>query len=76
MENDIYIVYSCPTVQQQNFLTVRSHSPFNLMGLKRLSYDREMKTSEENRKNKRPEIEPFGWFIEWITFWLIKRTLR
>ena len=30
------------------------------------SYDLEMKTSEQNRNNKRTEIERFDWFIERI----------
>ena len=44
----------------------------------RISYDLEMKTREQNRKNKRTEIERFDWFIERIQtpgFWLVKRTL-
>ena len=28
------------------------------------SHDLEMKTREQNRNNKRTEIEPFDWFIE------------
>ena len=32
----------------------------------RISYDLEMKTREQNRKNKRTEIERFDWFIERI----------
>ena len=31
---------------------------------KRFSYDLEMKTHEQNRNNKRTEIERFDWFIE------------
>ena len=36
--------------------------------LERFSYDLEMilKTREQNRKNKRTEIQPFDWFIERI----------
>ena len=39
-----------------------------------------MKTREQNRNNKRKEIERFDWFIEriqyaWLRFWLVKRTL-
>ena len=30
----------------------------------RFSYDLEMKTREQNRNNKRTEIERFDWFIE------------
>ena len=47
--------------------------------LERFSYDLEMKTREQNRNNKRTEIERFDWFIERIqtrvAFWLVKRTL-
>ena len=32
--------------------------------IERFSYDLEMKTREQNRKNKRTEIEPFDWFVE------------
>ena len=34
--------------------------------LERFSYDLEMKTRKQNRKNKRTEIERFDWFIERI----------
>ena len=37
-----------------------------LYPLGRFSYDLEMKTSEQNRNNKRTEIERFDWFIERI----------
>ena len=48
-------------------------------GLERFSYDLEMKTREQNRKNKRTEIERFDWFIEWIQTqvafgWLIEHS--
>ena len=48
-------------------------------GLERFSYGLEMKTREQNRKNKRTEIERFDWFIEWIQKkvafgWLIKHS--
>ena len=33
-------------------------------GIERFSYDLEMKTREQNRNNKRTEIERFDWFIE------------
>ena len=32
--------------------------------LERFSYELEMKTGEQNRNNKRTEIERFDWFIE------------
>ena len=32
--------------------------------LERFSYDLEMKTREQNRSDKRAEIERFDWFIE------------
>ena len=35
-----------------------------LVMLGRFSYDLEMKTREQNRNNKRTEIERFDWFIE------------
>ena len=34
--------------------------------IEQFSYDLEMKTREQNRNNKRTEIERFDWFIEWI----------
>ena len=34
--------------------------------LERFSYNLKIKTREQNRKNKRTEIERFDWFIEWI----------
>ena len=34
--------------------------------VERFSYDLEMKTREQNRNNKRTEIERFDWFIERI----------
>ena len=47
--------------------------------LERFSYDLEMKTREQNRNNKRTEIERFDWFIERIQTrvafgWLSERT--
>ena len=38
---------------------------FNLK-MVRFSYDLEMKMREQNRNNKRTEIEGFDWFIERI----------
>ena len=35
-------------------------------GIERFLYDLEMKTREQNRNNKRTEIERFDWFIERI----------
>ena len=32
--------------------------------LERFSYDLDMKTREQNRNNRRTEIERFDWFIE------------
>ena len=41
--------------------------PFNFFTLlERSSYDLEMKTREQNRNNKRTEIERFDWFVERI----------
>ena len=34
--------------------------------LEQFSYDREMKTREQNKNNKRTEIKRFDWFIERI----------
>ena len=34
--------------------------------VQRFSYDLEMKTREQNRNNKRTEIERFDWFIKQI----------
>ena len=34
--------------------------------IERFSYDLEMRTCEQNRNNKRTEIERFDWFIERI----------
>ena len=34
--------------------------------VEQFSYDLEMKSREQNRKNKRTEIERFDWFIERI----------
>ena len=41
-------------------------SPRMLTKLERFSYDLEMKTREQNRNNKRTEIERFDWCIERI----------
>ena len=37
-----------------------------MLQIERFSYDLEMKTREQNRNNKRMEIERFDWCIEWI----------
>ena len=47
--------------------------------LERFSLDLEMKTREQNRNNKRTEIERFDWFIERIQMrvafgWLSERS--
>ena len=47
--------------------------------IERFSYDLEMKTREQNRKNRRTEIERFDWFIERIQTrvafgWLTERS--
>ena len=39
---------------------------FLLELVERFSYDLEMKTHEQNRNNKRTEIERFDWFLERI----------
>ena len=38
----------------------------SFFSLERFSYDLELKTREQNRDNKRTEIEQFIWFIERI----------
>jgi len=38
----------------------------NIKAVERFSCDLEMKTREQNRNNKRTEIERFDWFIERI----------
>ena len=48
---------------------INSHSLFSWLCidlLERFSYDLDMKTREQNRNNKRTEIERFDWFIERI----------
>ena len=44
--------------------------------IERFSYDLEMKTREQNRNNKRTEIERFHWFIERINTRVAFRWLR
>ena len=49
------------------------------MKVERFSYDLKMKTREQNRNNKRTEIERFNWFDERIQTrvafgWLSKRS--
>ena len=51
--------------------TIQSHRPSTdtqgtETSTERFSYDLEMKTREQNRNNKRTEIERFDWFIERI----------
>ena len=51
--------------------TIQSHRPSTdtqgtETSTERFSYDLEMKTREQNRNNKRTEIEGFDWFIERI----------
>ena len=51
--------------------TIQSHRPSTdtqgtETSIERFSYDLEMKTREQNRNNKRTEIERFDWFIERI----------
>ena len=54
---------------------------FSDFSLERFSYDLEMKTREQNRNNKRMEIERFDWFIERIQThvafgWLSERSRK
>ena len=44
----------------------RNRASFERQTIERFSYDREMKRREQNRNNKRTEIERFDWFIERI----------
>ena len=37
---------------------------FDIFAIERFSYDLEMKAREQNRNDKRTEIERFDWFIE------------
>ena len=46
------------------FLTCMSQKKVSV--IERFSYDLEVKTREQNRNNKRTEIERFDWFIERI----------
>ena len=62
-------------------VTVVEHlaEPLKIFRLQRFSYDLEIKTREQNRNNKRTEIERFDWFIERIQMrvafgWLSKRS--
>ena len=56
----------------------KDHNDLLIM-IERFSYDLEMKTREQNRNNKRTEIERFDWLYRTDTnapgFWLAKRTL-
>ena len=47
-------------------VTVVEHlaEPLLIFRLERFSYDLEFKTREQNRNNKRTEIERFDWFLE------------
>ena len=47
----------------ETFLAVLSHGTI-FFQVERFSYDLETKTREQNRNNKRTEIERFDWFIE------------
>ena len=64
---------------QRPFVWSRSTIYCSNLRIERFSYDLEMKTREQNRNNKRPEIELFDWFIERIQSrlafgWLSERT--
>ena len=63
----------------ETFCFSRSTIYCSNLRIERFSYDLEMKTREQNRNNKRPEIELFDWFIERIQSrlafgWLSERT--
>ena len=58
-----------------------SYCVYVFVALERFSYDLEMKTREQNRNNKRTEIERFDWFIERIQTcvafgWLSERSRK
>ena len=58
----------------------KKKTPLNLVYMiERFSYDLEMKMCEQNKNNKRTEIERFDLFIEPDTnsrgFWLVERML-
>ena len=55
------------SVKQLGLRSIISNVPNNENLLQvRFSYDLELKTREQNRSNKRTEIERFDWFIERI----------
>ena len=63
----------------RNRIPVSLLSANHHLTIERFSYDLEMKTREQNRSNKRTEIERFDWFIERIQTrvafgWLHERT--
>ena len=49
--------------ESKRFNELHKHKRWRYM-IERFSYDLEMKAREQNRNNKRKEIERFGWFIE------------
>ena len=54
--------YSLPVFKLfYNFSVVRDKA---CLILERFSYDLELKTREQNRNNKRTQIERFDWFVE------------
>ena len=56
----------CWTKKNYSHTPLYGH-PLNMdTSLERFSYDLDMKTREQNRNNKRTEIERFDWFIERI----------
>ena len=70
--------YLCQLLHKKTKTTTKPITTTNQ--IEWFSYDLEMKTPEQNRNNKRTEIEPFHWFIERIYtnargFWLVKGTL-
>ena len=60
----------CDTIQSHRLSTDTQGTEESLcvteISIERFSYDLEMKTREQNRNNKRMEIERFDWFIERI----------
>ena len=65
----------------QSKIWTSSQGLLHVFEIERFSYDLEMKTREQNRNNKRMEIEQFDWFIERIQTrvafgWLSERSCK
>ena len=74
-------ILACPLGKQLSHFACPGPLLAGLRQLKRFSYDLEMKTREQNRNNKRTEIERFDWFVERIQTrvafgWLSERSAK